>query len=192
MISISNAFELTPFHVDEKILIVPRVVVPLPEAKEYQVRVEKKESTKAQKQKHGSPWLPLWNGIREEFDKLTTPLGPPSNPTKAYMQVKTGVGDFHYEWYMRKSFDQLQAAVHFESKNQDWNYKQLERMKARSQEIAAGIDIPFECRPWGKKWAYAAFILPVPEDPKDPAVAREAATAMKHLMDRTWPLLKDI
>lgn len=186
-----QCIELTPFPVDDKILIVPRLVVPLPEAREYQVRVEKKEATKALKEKDAGPWAPLWSAVREEFDKLNTPLGPPSNPRKSYMKVTTGIGDFHYEWYIRKTFDQFQAAVHFESKDKEWNYRQLERIKAHSDEIAEGIDVPFECEKWGKKWAYAAFFLPVPDNPRDPDVARQAAEAMKHLMERTWPLLSD-
>jgi len=45
-----RCLEITPYQIaDARILLVPRTIVPLPEAEQYQVRVERKEATRARK-----------------------------------------------------------------------------------------------------------------------------------------------
>lgn len=55
--------KLTPYEVDGKIVIVPNVIIPLPEAKEYQVRIARKEAAQAQAERQS-------NAGRFDFQRL--------------------------------------------------------------------------------------------------------------------------
>lgn len=185
-----QCLELTTFRISDGFVIVPRLVIPLPEAREYQVRVERKEATKAHKQREVGPFAALFTRIQQEFEGLTPPedLPPPSKPRRAYMQIRTGKSDFHYEWLIRQTSGVLHVALHFESKDAERNRELLALAQQHQEEIQAGVDARLECTMWGRKWAYAAFVLELPQDPTDADLASRAARLMEVLMRRTWPI----
>ena len=188
-----RCLEVTPYQLKTgQIILVPRLIVPLPEAEEYQVRIERKESVKAKKERAPSPYTALWTAISVEFDRRDTLFPIRARPRKSYLKVSTGMPDCHYEWQVRKTDQTFHVAVHFESSDAAVNRQRLDLIQQRASEIAADIERPFEASEWGKKWAFGAFAIPLQEVLDDPAThAAEAAKLMDTLMQRTWPLLKE-
>lgn len=183
--------ELTPYRMPNQdiIMLVPRVIIPLLEAKDYIVSVEKKE---AQKRKEAS-WLasePLWQAISQELNKFGMPFQGRSTKAGAYSQLRFGDSNVHYEWQLRKRQNAIGVALHFEHGKPPENLRLLEFVSAASDAIAEGVQWEFEARPWGKRWALAQLLLPYDGATKPSDIAPLAAEAMKTLIDRTWPLIR--
>ena len=57
--------------------------------------------------------------------------------------------------------------------------------------INEDLDWEFEAEEWGKKWARVRCLLPYTEDTPPSEIAPVAASAMKTIIERTWPLIRD-
>src|SRR5262249_28618091 len=125
--------ELTPYRLPElaDILLVPRVIIPLPEAKPFMVSVEQKEVIVAKNEQTKSEYSRLWTLIRDEFNKLdvTPPLKPTGSTRGSYFQITFGEGTRHYEWQLKKRNSCISVALHFESSDVKENLKWLNRVK---------------------------------------------------------------
>lgn len=188
-----RCLELTPYQVaGEQIILVPRLIVPLPEAEEYQVRVERKESERAKKSKSVGPYIELWRAITREFGSIDTPFEITRQPARSYLQVAVGEGGWHYEWQAKKRADELHVAVHFESSDRSENQERLALLESVRDELHYPTEARLELSEWGKKWAYCAFILPLGDTLDDiDQGAREAAQLMDHLMRKTYDVLAE-
>ena len=185
-----RCIELTPHPIgDSHVLLVPQMIVPLREAEEYQVRVERKESAKARKEKEAGPNAPLWRSITEAYERLGSPRPVSRSPRRSYFQVLTGNGEWHYEWQVNQRADEFHVAIHFESSDPERNYRLLDLVKQRAAQIQEGIPVPFRTERWGKRWAFGAFVLPWRPDGWDEQYAEQAAQLMVDLIKRTWPWL---
>src|SRR5262249_55250683 len=61
-----SCVELTPYTMPGVgIILAPRTIIPIPEAKEFMVKVEQKEASEAQAEKTASIYAPLWNAITQ-------------------------------------------------------------------------------------------------------------------------------
>lgn len=187
-----TCIELTPYKIPstEQSLLVPRVLIPLPEAKEYLVSVARKEITEVRQQQDASKYVPLWDAINAEFNILNPLFNSRSRTKKIYNPVTTGIGGVHYEWVVRKGQKRVDVAIHFELPNDSENYKLLEIIKGSESAIASGITYDFIAEKWGRRWAHAKFHLPFDGITPDTSIAPEAATLMKLLMERTWSLIQ--
>lgn len=186
-----RCLEVTPYKASEKqIILVPRLIVPLPEAEAYQVRVERKESVKAKKKKDPGPYAALWEGIRREFNALDTLFEITRKPARSHLQIMVGEGGWHYEWQVKKKAGEFHVAVHFESGERSENIDRLELLREHSEEIGKDLDVPFNTAEWGKKWAYGGYVIPLEEVLEDPESAcAKTAKLMDTLMRRSYPLL---
>jgi hypothetical protein len=111
--------ELTPYRLPghEDILVVPRVIIPLREAKSFVVSVEQKEVAVAKNEQANIEYSRLWTLIGDEFNKLevTPPLKATGSRRHSYFQILFGEGTRHYEWQLKKRNGCISVALHFES-----------------------------------------------------------------------------
>jgi muconolactone delta-isomerase len=189
-----SCVEITPYRVpgNAKVLLVPKVIIPLPEAAEYIVRVEKKEAAKAREVTAQTEYSLLWRELATVFNDLGTGLVASGTAKGEYMQLRAGLPNMHYEWMVRPKERRIDVAIHFENTSREINLARLEAVEAKEAEISAGTRREFCCEPWGRKWAHAKFHLPYSDTFNNPDMVSEAAELMKLLIERTLPTLREI
>lgn len=76
-----SCVSITPYKVDEKVIVVPKVVIPLEEAKQYLIDIKRKEEEREQSSRKVRPKtmkILLENKLVQEGDKLSLKNGLPS------------------------------------------------------------------------------------------------------------------
>lgn len=189
--------ELTPYKLPEskQLILVPRVIIPLPEARDYVVMIEQKEVAKARSKQERGDNVKLWEAVADEFNRLQVSVdGRPFQASGSargwFINVRIGHGSIHYEWVWRRSLSAVDVALHFESDDRDTNLRWLAIIAAQEAMIRAGVDADFTALPWGQKWAEVRFRLPF--DSRSPVTefAPKAASIMQVLIQRTYPILR--
>ena len=185
-----SCVELAPYRIPDlyQIILVPRIIIPIPEAKEYQIRVQEKEVSQIKKDR--TPYLRLWQAIAEEFNKLegsfkveqVRPL------TSLRMPMHDSGYEMRYEWWLWRDHGFLGACINFSSNDIQENLRLIEIIRSHESQIREGIDLEFRSR--SRKTAYAEFRIPYEGDFPSTNIAPEAARVMKLLIDRTWPLIE--
>lgn len=133
----------------------------------------------------------LWEAVAGEFAKLGLQgFTLSKSRQERYLQVfSRGLNYTHYEWGVLTREQYVAVAIHFESSIAETNLKRLAPIKAKEESIRAGVDVQFVAEPWGQKWAHAEFRLPFQGEWPSPTLAAEAATLMRTLIERTYPLV---
>ena len=185
-----SCVELTPYRLAEsnQLVVVPRVLIPLPEARDYLIRVEKKVIDQRRRTAADEEKAALWQAIAKVFNAAGSRFS--ANPPRAsqFMQVRTGMGDIHYEWMLFRMY--LGVGLHFESSDRETNMQRLAEIRANKMEIHRGVEREFVLRDFGKRWAAAEFQLPLDEAESLVDLAPEAARMMNTLIERTWPVVE--
>lgn len=187
-----SCVELTPYRLPAsgEILMVPKVIIPLPEARDYIVSVERKEAAKTQASKQRRANEALWAAINQTFNELGLPFQARSTAAGNYSQLRFGDPNVHYEWQLRKRERALHVALHFEHADPELNYGLLETVERCRDRIAQGIQWELGAERWGRKWARVFFRLPYEAEVPPAEIAPTAAQAMGEMIARTWPLIR--
>lgn len=188
--------EMKPYQLpaSETLVLVPRVIIPLPEAKDYLVRVEQKQVAQVQKSKEGNRLRGFWGIVAQKFNSLKCGFTVRPRATSSYLPVPVGYSKVHYEWLPLKTAGILRVALHLESDDRAVNEKRLNKLLARKAEIEKGVGHPFFAEFWGRKqrWATAEFRLPFDPMAASEVVASEAVRVMGILIERTWPIIEPV
>jgi len=149
--------ELAPYKLpDNRVILVPRVLIPLPEAEDFVVRVEEKEAA-------GKTLTPTQRfnqdrnkQILSRFRKLDAERAPSQAPAKNFMQVPTMYSGTHFQWSYRTLGPEkkIEVAVHFEKSSKEKNRWLCEMLKKHRSEIEAGVGKKVTFDPeWRDRWA---------------------------------------
>lgn len=188
--------ELTPYRMTDtgQILLVPKVVVPLPEAKDYLVGVERKDALVSHRGADEARYLRFWERVTDEFNRFGLQFQAAKHSRKRYLRIGikgTKGKRIHYEWTVSRRDSVIYIALHAESKDRNSNIAVVQAVAEHAGEIADGVDSQLEAGQWlNKRWAYARFTLPYQGDFPDLGVAPQAAALMKTFIERTWPHLE--
>src|SRR5208337_2095320 len=180
-----SCMEITPYRMpgSDQIILVPKYIIPLPEAKEYQVRVEQKEASKASSSKSQTEYSSFWKTVADEFNQMGTELTAGTSK-RIYLVMRFGIPNVHYEWVIRSKEKRIDVAIHFEDQDREINLMRLKILTQHEAEIKKGLDLELHCEPWGNKWAHAKFHVPFQSDYREPEIPRVAAETMKLLIKR--------
>lgn len=82
-----SCVELTPYRMpaSPQIILVPRVVIPVPEAREYLIGIEQKEVVQSRQTKDKSMSTELLQAVTEEFNKLGMSFRASGKPSDGYI-----------------------------------------------------------------------------------------------------------
>lgn len=188
-----SCVELTPYKLpnDSQIILVPKVIIPIPEAKEYVVAVERKEAKQAIQNRELTEIERVGQAIVDGFDKFETGFEVSSGRMRSgYMQVRLHHSWIHYEWLLQKRKSQLEVVLHFESSDIEENKRLVEKLLPHEKEIKKDIPWEFVAGTFGKKWARVGFCISLPESGFTIEIAPEAARVMKILIERTFHLVE--
>jgi hypothetical protein len=186
--------ELAPYRLSEtgKIVLVPRVIIPIPEARDYQIRIEQKEAKQARDSKTAKENRELWRAIAEEFNARDYRFKTSTSPSINYLLVPIGRGRAHYEWMRRKTDRTLDVCLHFEFPDVKRNRRCLEAIKQHEQEIVRGIPLHFDAGPFGRRWTEARFRIDYDGSEKLSDIKVRAADVMMTLIERTRPIVEKV
>lgn len=188
-----SCLELTPYQLsNSEIVLVPRTIIPIPEAKEYLVNVQQKEAYQIMKEREMSEYSKLLMAISQKFNDLGARFKANSAPSIRYLYLKTDSLRVHYSWQIKKRESILEVGVYFETYDLESNLELLDIIKSNESVVRKDVDLDLKIERFGKKSAKAAYILPLKSDILSSDNVAEAADIMKILIDRTWPLLEPI
>ncbi len=189
--------ELTPYQLrpSNDLVLVPRIIIPLPEARDYLVKVEQKEAAKAQSTQQQAEFAKLWQPIVNEFNQIGVEVGGRSfhvsgAPSGRYVKVRTGLRAVHYEWVYRSRSSAIDCSLHFEEDDKATNVEWLAAIRADEAAIRRGVSFEFSAAEWGEKWAEVRFRVPYEAGSPISEIAQTVATVMATLIQRTYPILR--
>jgi len=187
-----SCIQLTPYRVSDSayVILVPKTVIPLPEAQQYTVRVERREISRVHKNRRRSANADFWMAVADEFNRLGAGFYATGRSSGPHMCLRFGSPAVHYEWIVRKAERRLDIALHFEFDEREESFRWLELVRPHSHEISRGTNYEFELVPWSRKWAEARFRIPFSDSSPSTEAVPEAARLMKILIDRTWPVIE--
>ena len=182
-----SCVEITPYRLADSgsLLLVPRVSIPLPEARDYLIRVERKQAGGASVAKDREVRSHRWQSLSERFNHLNLGFKARARSSKNYLQIPVGHREMHYEWLLNVRQKSLRVAMHFESDEREVNQRRLTVIQQRGDEIRAGVEHPFVAEMWGRRWATAEFRIPWDPQLITEETLDEAVCVMKLLIERT-------
>lgn len=190
-----TCIELTPFRYpgdEEHILIVPKTLIPLPEAQDYQIRVERKVRV-VQSTSMNPSFSAFFQMVLEHYKDSGTDITGPSKPSNNdYMSLHIGHGQIHYEWLVRRRTRTVDVALHFEAKDRDLNFDRLNIVLERYPELSSISDHEMVFGNLGKNWAQITFRIPFKGLEPGNAEAEQAAKLMGLFVRKTLPLLRSL
>lgn len=138
--------KLEAHQLEDRIIITPNTIIPLPEAEEFMVYREQK--SKITSNKEPNKYYKFWAKLLEKF-VLEMPEFSNKKPTReTYLLLPIGHDPVHFEWMIRKRpSDRLISALHFEYPEEETNKEILDYFYKRKDEInqkLAGEDVYFE------------------------------------------------
>jgi len=181
--------EISPYKLPSgQLILVPKRIIPLPEAEGFIVKTEQKEAEKASVSAQELLYQDRNRAILERFRDLMPDRAPANPPARHYMQVPTGYGKIHYEWGQRGRDKSLRVAVHFETPSVDQNRRLCSVLESHKPELEAALSEDVTFLPnWGRLWS-AVYVQHALE-PWSEEVADWAATKMATLIKEVQPLL---
>ena len=188
-----SCLELTPYQLsNSELILVPRTIIPIPEAKEYLVNIQQKEASQIMKAREMSVYSKLLMAISTQFNNLEAQFKASSEPSVRYLYLKTDSTRVHYAWQIRKRESVLEVGVYFETYDLGGNLQLVNIIESNASIVQKDVDLDLKIERFGKKSAKASFQLPLKSDILSSDNVAKAADTMKILLDRTWPLLEPI
>ncbi len=196
-----SCVELTPYRMPgsgSPIVLVPRIVIPVPEARDFMIMVEQKEASENQDEKAASVYVPLWTAVVAAFNAQQVMVnGRPFVADRVfrgpYQQVTSGLKGIHYEWYVRHRAKCLDVCVHFEAADEAVNKRMVAPLLSLGPALSEGVPEDLVMGNFGDQVAstkYREARYRIRSDsPTSPELASRAAELMKILIERTYPTL---
>jgi len=178
--------EITPYRGprDDRLILVPRIIIPLPEAENYVVGIENKEASQG-----GFSLLEQRNRERNEqilkyFRQLMPEKAPQRAWAKPYMQIPTGHGGIHFVWRHHGGREKrfLDVALHCETSSREQNHKICNFLRNKKKQICAAVgETPKFQLNWGEKWS-SVYYRESSKEWTDALVRRSAERMHKFIM----------
>jgi Domain of unknown function (DUF4268) len=147
--------KLTPYVIDDNTIgFESTIIIPLPEAKDFLIEVEKKENVENTKTVSQVEYVNFYNELIKRLKNVLPKQYSNSSP-KSYYQIPTGIGGVHFEWGFhgrpRSSFG---VELHFEKSDADFNKSSIDEIEKLKSKIenAIGEKVIFQ-KDWGRSWS---------------------------------------
>jgi len=146
--------KLTPYVIDKDNMgLVSTTIIPLPEAEDYQIKAERKESRKRTLTRTQQEYISFFSEMKEEFDNAVGISLPKPRP-QSYYQIQTGIRGVHFEWtFHGRPRSSLGVELHFEKRAKAENQKWLDFVRKFEGDLKKELQVEevlFEV--WNKRW----------------------------------------
>ena len=191
-----SCVELTPYRYpgdDSNILLVPKILIPLTEARSYQISVERKEKKHQQRSASDSALFEFWKTVREHYLALNPEVPPPASAWQGdWYQITFGSKIAHYEWMVKRRRSVIEVAIHFEVNDRAKNTERMEALLAQCPDLGDGISGGVESGDRGAKATFVQYVVPYDQEIPSDSTAKESARLMSILIERTATVLRDM
>lgn len=191
-----SCVELTPYRYpgdSSNILLVPKVLIPLAEARSYQISVERKDKQQLLRNTSDSALTEFWRQVRDAYLAFSPELQPPRTAWKGdWYQITFGSKIAHYVWMVKKRRAVIEVSVHFEYSEKSNNISRMHRLLALCPGISEGVSAEFEAGEVGGKTAFAQFVHPYDGQTPSEQDAKRVAELMVVLIQRTLQVLREM
>jgi hypothetical protein len=183
--------KLTPYILnDSTIAFESRILIPLPEAKDFIIRSERKETAERTLNATQIERLEFWNDLTKKMNNLLPLTYAPSKP-RMYCYIPTNISNIHFEWLFHGRSNGLGVELHFENKMKEVNIANIEKIEKLIPilEQRTGEQVIIQ-KNWGK---YGARIyIEKNGENKSEELKNWAVEKMKIFYDTLLPELKKI
>ncbi|MGD0275088.1 MAG: DUF4268 domain-containing protein [Syntrophales bacterium] len=149
-----SCVKITPYSIsDNELGVYAQKIIPLPDAEEYIVKVEKKDSGERILTVNQKAYLNFWKKVKDEFEKKVVISLSDPRPI-SYYQIPSGVGSIHFEWLFQSKLRRFGVELHFEKGSKEANLRYLKSLKKYIPELEKLIGQPVEIMEhWSKNWS---------------------------------------
>lgn len=148
-----SCIKLTPYLIDEsRIGITSQKIIPLPEAAEYLINVQKKEDSSKSLTRSQKEYLSFYSDLIDRIRGQLPVLLPPPLP-RHYYQISTSLDDTHFEWgFHGRGRSSFWVELHFESSKQ-LNFDRISELENKKMVLSQqlGSDLIFD-KKWRNNW----------------------------------------
>jgi hypothetical protein len=144
-----------PYELSEdQVVFNSTVLIPLPEAKDFVIQVEKKGIAEYSKTLTQTEYVKFWSQCVESLKKRLPQEYVAASP-KSYYQIPTGLGGVHFEWgFHGRPRSSLGVELHFEKGNKEQNQNFILACAQLKNRLEAKTGEPVTVQQeWGKTWA---------------------------------------
>jgi hypothetical protein len=183
--------ELTPHRLrDEDLILVPRVIIPLPEAKEYTVGILKKQQSEEKSSRELARFGSIIQTIVDEYGK-SVPGFKVDTQTQTYADFWPAEGEvrYYYCWYVRRNPKQVDVALYLHSDRPSDDTKVQGVLAKAKSAITKGVQWAFDAESGGQGWRRVRFYKPYEADVPSQEIVTEAVSLMHVLVKRTRPIV---
>jgi hypothetical protein len=188
-----SCVEITPYRTDEspKLILVPRVIIPLPETEQFMIGSERKEAEETRTSPSEGIYRERNKQILAFFAALSPQIKPREVSGKPVIRISTGHSEVRFEWVQRGKRPQdktVEVAVQFQTPSKAENQELCRLFKQHEAELKAAVQETFTFNEnWGERWA--SVYLSKSAEPWTEDVARWAAETMHKLVPIAQPLI---
>lgn len=130
-----SCVKLTPYQLDDnKLGITSQKIIPLPEAEEYLVKVQRKEDPSKTLTRTQKEYISFYSELIETI-RNQIPVNFPIPIPKAYYQIPVDLSSTHFEWgFHGRGRTSFSVDLHFESSVGAINLERLNLIRAKADE----------------------------------------------------------
>jgi hypothetical protein len=147
--------KLTPYKIQADLIgLVSSIIIPVPEAKEYIVKADRKEASEKTQTRSQMEYSEFYKDISQSLEKIIH-IAPYESGGRSYCKIPASMSHVHFEWgFHGRPRNRFGVELHFEKVNKEANSTLLDEMKKFQSEIEkeTGEKVTFE-KDWGPTWA---------------------------------------
>lgn len=188
-----SCVELTPYRApDGAIILVPKVIIPLPETREYTVKVEKKEASRSHKSQTQIENAALWAAVKSKFNSKGGPLTIGMNSDQPWVVTRGGNDRAHYACWRLKRDGAIHVDIGFRSKEMAENDAHLDLFRPDELRLTDALASPIQFqKDWGPTTRRLFVSVPYDGTQSVEEVADTVATLLAKLVSLTLPTLRE-
>ena len=189
-----SCVEITPYRMpdDNRLILVPRVIIPLPEAQDYIIGIEEKDVAEGRPSGMQQWYREKYQLILDRFRELDPVRGSRVTTSQRYLQLPTGRSGVHFEWLFSGSRKEkmLSVEIHFETKSKDMNHKLCAAIGNHKAVLQEKLGEDIHVNPdWTSEWS--SVYIERPCEPWSDDIAIWASKKMYALTEMTQPILDE-
>lgn len=150
-----SCVRLTPYEINSDLIgLVSTILIPLPEAKEYMIQIERKEGGTARVTRSQQEYKEFFTAVSQALAS-NLGLSLPKPDGRSWYKIPTALPYAHFEWGFhgrpRSSFG---VELHFEKGDRSQNSQYLQEMAKFKDAVERETGEKLVLQPeWGKTWS---------------------------------------
>ena len=150
-----SCVRLTPYEINSDLIgLVSTTLIPLPEAKEYMMQIERKEGGAGRVTRSQQEYKEFFTAVSQAVAR-DLGLHLPKPGASSYYKIPTSLPHTHFEWgFHGRPRSSLGVELHFENADKSKNTQHLQEMAKFKDAVERETGEELSLQPeWGKAWS---------------------------------------